>query len=63
MNHYMLIHNNKYGTDTYPFKSSKGFHRLPSYQEIAEKLALPYEPEKGEYLDLFQLNLETIPEI
>lgn len=63
MNYYQLAHDHKHGVDTHVFKSKTPMFELPSYEEIAEKLGVDYEPEMGEFLNLFALDLTIIKEL
>jgi hypothetical protein len=57
---YVLIHTHQYGATAYLFRSSKPYQELDP-EEIAEKLEVNFEADKGETLYLESVDLTDIP--
>jgi hypothetical protein len=52
MNHGILLHHHKHGTDFYPYKTNKA---NISGDEVVEKLDINFEPDEGEEIELLLL--------
>lgn len=53
MKKYIAIHVHEYGISTYLFKSSDP---LPSEKKVIRALNIDFEPDKDEYIDIYETN-------
>lgn len=57
---YVAVHHHRHGISVFPFQSA-----LESFDEmdIAKALAIDYEPEKEEFIEISQCDFSNIPEV